>query len=430
MDAPSADGKAVYTTDVAALALVHTELTRIDVRGADAAALVGALVGATPADEARDRALTAATGSADQLFAVLGAFVLVAGLAALMVATSTFRIVFAQRTRQLALLRAVGAPRRELVRALVAEGALTGFAAGGVGSVVALGVGYLVPLVVDVSAPGWSPLALPVVVLVSVLVTVLAALVPARTVARVAPLEALRTAASPRETGTTTAVRVGVGAVLLAGAGLVVGSMFANGLTSTYRPGGRTEELLLSTVASGALVFGALLAWGPLLVGPVLRALGALPLGVVGRVAVRGVGGAPGRAAAVSAVVALGAGLLTGVLVSGDTVRGYLRADLAASFPADVEVTAKEGEPLPAGVVEALRDRPELGLVLAFRTVRVTWRCRAAGRASRCPMWTSGPCRPRPTWSPPRGRPPTSDRGGWCSPRPTRGSTRWASVTG
>lgn len=375
VDAPSADGKAVYTTDVAALALVHTDLTRIDVRGADTAALVEALDAATtpttPADEARDKALASARGSADQLFAVLSAFVLIAGLAALMVATSTFRIVFAQRTRQLALLRAVGAPRRKLVRALVAEGALTGFVAGLVGSAAAVGVGYLVPLVVDVSAPSWSPVAMPAVVLVSVLVTVVAALVPARSAAGVSPLEALRTAGSPRESGTTTAVRVGVGVVLLVAAGFVISSMFSNGLTDTYRPGGKTEELLLSTVASGALTFGALLALGPLLMGPVLRALGAVPLGVVGRIAVRGIGGAPRRAAAVSAVVALGAGLLTGVLVSGDTIRGYLKADLAASYPSDFQVTGKESVPLPAGVVDALRNRSELKQVLAFRALRM-----------------------------------------------------------
>ena len=374
MDGPSADGKAVYTTDAQALALVHTELTRIDVRGVDAAALVEALDSAetptTPADTARDEALSSARSSADQLFAVLGAFVLIAGLASLLVATSTFRIVFAQRTRQVALLRAVGAPRRKLVRALVAEGALTGFGAGLVGVAVALGVGYAVPLVADVSGPSWSPLPAPVVVLVAVLVTVAAALVPARSAAGVSPLEALRTSASPRESGTTTAVRVGLGVVLSAAAVAVVVAMVGDGLTDTYRPGGRTEELLLSTVASGALTFGALLALGPLLMGPLLRLLGSLPLGVAARIAVRGVGGAPRRAAAVSAVVALGAGLLTGVLVSGDTIRGYLRADLAASFPADLLVSGDEGVPLPTGVVDALRNRPELKQVTAFRAVR------------------------------------------------------------
>ena len=57
-------------------------------------------------------------------------FVAIAVVAAGLVAASTFRIVFAQRMRQLALLRAVGAGRGALARALAAEGALTGLVAG------------------------------------------------------------------------------------------------------------------------------------------------------------------------------------------------------------------------------------------------------------------------------------------------------------
>ncbi|HTI19809.1 MAG TPA: ABC transporter permease, partial [Kutzneria sp.] len=92
----------------------------------------------------------------------------------------------------------------------------------------------------------------------------------------------------------------------------------------------------------------------PVLLRPVLRGIGAVlaPLGATVRLAVQGVGGAPRRAAAVSAVVALGTGLLTGVLVGGETVREFNDAQVAAAFPADVEVAGlKEDEPIPEAVL-------------------------------------------------------------------------------
>jgi putative ABC transport system permease protein len=69
----------------------------------------------------------------------------VAVAAAALVATSTFRIVFAQRMRQLALLRTIGASRRQLTRALAVEGALTGLVAGTIGVVAAAGAGLAGP---------------------------------------------------------------------------------------------------------------------------------------------------------------------------------------------------------------------------------------------------------------------------------------------
>jgi putative ABC transport system permease protein len=145
--------------------------------------------------------------------------------------------------------------------------------------------------------------------------------------------------------------------VLLAAAGLVSYKAFGDGIVATYRPAGAVLHFLLLTIASGTLTFCALLALGPVLLRPVLRGVGAVlaPLGATVRLAVQGVGGAPRRAAAVSAVVALGTGLLTGVLVGGETVRVYNDAQVAAAFPADVEVAGlKEDEPIPDAVLAKL----------------------------------------------------------------------------
>ncbi|WP_242188239.1 FtsX-like permease family protein [Saccharopolyspora soli] len=369
VDAPSSDGAAVYSTDNAVLALVPAELSRVDITTNGPVDRYDAVT----ADEARASVISKAESKAEQLLAVLTAFVVVAVIAALLVAISTFRIVFAQRIRQLALLRTVGAPRRKLVRALVAEGGLTGFVAGGVGVLLALGLGHLVPALAGIDGPARSALAAPAVVLASTALTMLASLVPALAATRVSPLEALRSSSGSQESPSVGRLRVGIGLLLLVAAGFVITEMFRDGITDTQRPGGTTLDFLLLTIASGTLVFAALLALGPILLRPVLRGLGAVlaPFGPTARLAVRGVGGVPRRAAAVSAVVALGTGLLAGLLVAGDTVRSYNTAQVAAAFPADVELTgAAEEQPLPDGLIERLRERPEVGHVVSYRTVR------------------------------------------------------------
>ena len=125
-------------------------------------------------------------------------FVAIAVVAAALVATSTFRIVFAQRMRQLALLRAVGAGRGALIRALAAEGALTGLVAGVVGVLArarprARGAGAGRAFGVQIASPGPAA-GRPRcgVVALAVVITVLAVLAPALSAARVSPLEALR----------------------------------------------------------------------------------------------------------------------------------------------------------------------------------------------------------------------------------------------
>ncbi|WP_433790221.1 ABC transporter permease [Actinoplanes sp. CA-252034] len=140
---------------------------RVDIRldsGADATAvqerIASRLKGESPPSVATgaDTRLAEAREAAaqvDQVFIVVKVFVAVAVLAAGLIAASTFRIVFAQRMRQLALLRAVGAGRGALTRALAAEGALTGLVVGVTGVLAALAVGHLIPRRCPRSASRW-----------------------------------------------------------------------------------------------------------------------------------------------------------------------------------------------------------------------------------------------------------------------------------
>ena len=316
-----------------------------------------------------------AVSGINSLFAVVAMFVAIAVVAAGLVATSTFRIVFAQRMRQLALLRTVGAGRGSITRALAAEGTLTGLVAGTAGVLAALAVGYLAPPLAHAAglslvAPGIPvPAALGTVAL-SVFVTLLAVLAPAVSAARVSPLEALRASS-------TTAGKRGIGGarwvgglLLTAGAGVLAAYVIAK-VPGSERPQDYSPlPMLLALVASGAFAFFALIALGPVLVRPVLAGLGwpLRRLGPVGRLAVGGVGGAPRRAAAVSVVVALGVTLIAGMIVGAASLRVLGDRELAISAPADYEVTTADGGP---GLAPALADkaatRPELTRVTPYR---------------------------------------------------------------
>lgn len=398
VDAPEDFGEDVYTTDDVALRLAESDwVSRIEVRlapDADADTVLAAMNEAVARTAPEEERPTISTGEqvrydealdvsdrVNGLFALIGMFVAIAVVAAALVATSTFRIVFAQRMRQLALLRAIGADRAGLFRALVAEGGLTGLLAGVAGVLAVTGLGFLLPPLlrvvgIDIATPGFPIGWAVAVVLGTALITMVAVLAPAVTAARVAPLEALRTASTTAGARGINLPRVAVGLLMSAAAVLVaflVASQLPDRDTQAYDPSGT----LLQIVLSGLFAYVALVALGPLLVRPVLAAVG-WPLrrfGPIGRLAVGGVGGQPRRAAAVSVVVALGVTLIGGALVGTASLRTLIKWELAGMAPSDLAVTvAEEQNTLPEGFVDRVRAMSELERVVPFRndpTVRL-----------------------------------------------------------
>ncbi|MET8757256.1 FtsX-like permease family protein [Lentzea sp. NPDC004782] len=291
------------------------------------------------AKDIAERSLAVRAARLVEVFALLGAFVTVAMIVAALVSTSTFRIVFAQRMRELALLRAVGATRGRLARRLVVEGTAVGLLASIAGVGLAVGAGQLVPLA-GLAAPGLPLTPALVVVAGSFVLTTLAVLAPAWSAAKVSPLEALRTSAVQDSRSGIGRPRWVLGILMAASAGVLLINVAVDGLATKQRPAGMTDELLLRTTISGALAFGALITLGPALISPVLRLI-SIPLrrSTIGTLAVSGVGGAPRRAASVTAVVALGVSLIIATLTGANTLRGLGKAELAGAYPADLEIT-------------------------------------------------------------------------------------------
>jgi len=161
VDGPVVVGEQAYAPDpvVAALSGGPVGYARVDLSAADGVAIAplvsrlfdllnavpDASISVVDGSAVRTREARDAVRQFDNIFAVVGMFVAIAVAAAALVATSTFRIVFAQRLRQLALLRTIGANPGQLAWALAAEGTVVGLVAGVIGVLSALGIGLAAP---------------------------------------------------------------------------------------------------------------------------------------------------------------------------------------------------------------------------------------------------------------------------------------------
>ncbi|MFI9639479.1 ABC transporter permease [Micromonospora sp. NPDC051925] len=236
---------------------------------------------------------------------------------------NTFSMLVAQRTRELALLRAVGAGRRQIVGSVLTEAAVVGLG----GSVAGLAAGVAVGALVARERVVVPADAVVTAFAVGLLVTTAAALLPALRAARVPPVAALRDAAAPERPLTRLTV---VGAVVLAaGLGLV-----GFGLAASDQG---AAPLILSGVP---VAFTGVTLLTPALARPAAGLLGrAFAWSVSGRLARLNAGRNPRRTAATAAALMVGVALLAGistVFASATTSVGRLVTD---RFKADLIVS-------------------------------------------------------------------------------------------
>ncbi|MFE2527826.1 ABC transporter permease [Streptomyces sp. NPDC059382] len=254
---------------------------------------------------------------------------------------NTFTMLVSRRGREIALLRAIGASRRQVVRSVLCEAALVGLAASVVGFLLGLGIAAVLPDLLNTGGNGLprGPLVIgprPILAAlgVGVGVTVLAAWLPSRKAARIAPIEALRAADQP-PTARASGVRGMVGVLLLAlGVGLLVSLTGAKDAS---------EENLRTAMCGCAVVVVAMIVLAPLLAGPVIRLSGRLTdrLGIAGRLARENALRDPRRTAATASALMVGTALVAGLAVIGDSTSQALDRQAAAGLGADYVISAR-----------------------------------------------------------------------------------------
>ncbi|MFI6053634.1 ABC transporter permease [Streptomyces violascens] len=254
---------------------------------------------------------------------------------------NTFTMLVSRRTREIALLRAIGATRRQVVRSVLWEAVLVGLAASAAGFVAGLGIASVLP---DLLGTAQDPLpngplvigARPVMAAlgVGVGITVLAAWLPSRKAAKIAPIEALRSAEQP-PSATASRVRTAVGLVLLAaGAGLLVSLTGAKDAS---------DANLQNAMFGCALLVAAMITLAPLLAVPVIRLGGRLTgrFGVTGRLARENALRDPRRTAATASVLMISTALVAGLAVIGDSSSHALDRQAASGLSADYVVGSR-----------------------------------------------------------------------------------------
>lgn len=289
---------------------------------------------------------------------------------------NTFRIVVAQRIRELALLRAIGATGRQIRSMVIIEALVVGI----VGSVLGVGLGFAMAFAIRgmMNAAGMGiplgalvllPRAVIAAMLVGMILTLLSSLLPARQASRISPVAAMReeAARTPRRSLHTRAlagsVITGLG-VLLIGLGLFVDI----GRSIAY------------VGAGAAIAFIGISVLAPLAASPLADFIGwPLPrlFGISGQLARENTKRQPRRTASTASALMVGVALVVFFAVFGSSTKASINETIFELFPADLTFssTSQTDPELRAPISPAFAERlgvyDELSVVSAMQFGRV-----------------------------------------------------------
>ncbi|MEU1290409.1 FtsX-like permease family protein [Kitasatospora sp. NPDC005856] len=298
----------------------------------------------------------------------LMAFAGIALFVGIFIIANTFTMLVAQRTKELALLRAVGATRRQITRSVLVEALLVGLTASVTGLLagigIAVGLKSLLNGPMDANLPDGPLIVAPSTVVaalaVGVLVTVLAAWLPARRASRIAPVAAMSSAEQP-------ATQKGL---------LVrntIGLLFSLAGAASLAAGVGGKEVKLVGLGAGALLIGVFvltpLLSRPLitLISPLLRALYGAPGKLAKENAIRN----PRRTAATASALTIGVTLITSLTVIGASVNQAVDKATATDLKADYTVAMQNFSSLSPEIATQIAKAPGVSVVSAERGMSV-----------------------------------------------------------
>ncbi|MFC8505859.1 ABC transporter permease [Streptomyces sp. NPDC057411] len=302
--------------------------------------------------------IEAGLGALNQMLLGFAAIALFVGV---FLISNTFTMLVAQRTKELALMRAVGASRKQITRSVLAEAGLVGLVASVVGF--GLGIGLAATLRSAMNAfglkvpdgelvVGTTPLVSALAV--GILVTMLAAWLPGRRAAKIPPVAAMSSVHAVATTKSLV-VRNTIGAIVtaLGLAGIVAGA----------GTGGDDGRMYIAAGAFLALIGVIVLI--PLLSRPVIALARPFlkPFGVAGSLAGQNAVRNPRRTGATASALAIGLTLVTGLSVLGATVGSAVDRMTTDQVKADYMISMASGDGLNQAALDAVRKTPGLTAV-------------------------------------------------------------------
>ena len=286
------------------------------------------------------------------------AFAVVAVVVGSFVIYNSFSIIVAQRTREMALLRAIGASRAQVRRAILAEAVVVGLLGSAAGFLLGLGVASALKGLMEIdSGLAVLPTAVATAVACGMLVTLASALIPARRASKVPPVAAMRHVAV--DTAGRSVPRFVAGLALCAvGVVAVVG--------------GATEHRFGTVGIGVAVTFLGLLFAGPGLARPVSGLVG-WPLGrvrgITGTLARENASRNPRRTASTAQALMIGVGIVAFFMVVNTSIRAsidkILDDNFAGDFIVDSGTFGMVG--LPHEVARQIGELPEVQSVAPVR---------------------------------------------------------------
>ncbi|MCJ0872557.1 ABC transporter permease [Streptomyces sp. AP-93] len=294
---------------------------------------------------------------------------------------NTFSMLVSQRTREYGMLRAVGAGKGQLSRALVLEAAALGILGSALGQPAGLGLAMLLTRLMTTFGMDFTktPLVFPVAVplasiTLGVVVTMLAAWAPAHHAGKVSPLAAMHDhGVSPDRGAGRLLAPVALVSALLGTACLVT----APSVTDTTGQG-------LVLAAGVLLTLTGVVAGGPVLATGAMRVLGAAPaavFGVAGRLAQRNAMRSPRRTGATAAALVIGMSVVTFAGVVTASLIRSVDSQIDRSIGADYAVMTRQ-DVLPPPAVAAVRAVPGLRHITVEKEVAAVIRTPDGQRTS------------------------------------------------
>ncbi|MDO5617199.1 ABC transporter permease [Kocuria sp.] len=278
----------------------------------------------TPQEQS-DRMMEQISGESNVMLAFLMAFALLAAIVAFLVITTTFGVLTAQRARELALLRCLGATGTQLRRSVLLEALVIGLVSSALGIAAIIGVGFALGTIL----PQWVIVAVTVRDIVvglalGVVVTLLASFGPARRAMQASPLDGMR---GSRASDRLPKVRTAVGVLLLLGG--------AGVLTWAAIEQDRPVEGIVSGAATGLGLVLTSRLWMP----PLVRLLGnLLPGRTPSTLAAANAARHPARTTTTATALLIGITLVATVLTGHAVAQRSILTHLDERNPVDVTI--------------------------------------------------------------------------------------------
>ena len=303
-------------------------------------------VTAQTAKQFQDASIKDLIGSFDVTKYGLMIFGAIALLVGVIIISTTFGILLAQRRRQIGLMRAVGASGGYVRRMVLGEAIVLGV----LGSLLGIVLGIVFSLIAAARTGAlWFGLSWPVgelvgEFLIGVLITILAAFLPAIRATRVAPLEALRPVPTVEERRKASIARIIVCSLLfLIGVGLSVLTFRVDNLAS-----------IPVAIGSAILLSIAVLAAAPLYVPSLIKLFGLVirPFGPTARLSTSNAVRNPSRTSLTAVALMLAVGLSMTLQIGTATMRSTGDRMIEEHFPVDMQISTlppMDDEPAPDG---------------------------------------------------------------------------------